>query len=160
MDDLKEIMHYALEKGYTIAWGADVSEKGFSHGNGVAIVPEKEVKSMNDLEQSKWENLSKKEQAKQLYSFDEPRTEMVITQELRQKAFDNYQTTDDHGMLIVGTAKDQNGNLYYKIKNSWGTDQKYKGYFYASKAFVEYKTMSIMINKNATPKYLRKKLNI
>jgi bleomycin hydrolase len=158
--DMMQVIDGAIENNFTVAWAADVSEKGFSWTNGVAIVPEEEVKSMNNLEQAKWEALSKAELQKQLYSFDGPVSEKKITQELRQTAFDNYQTTDDHGMLIVGTAKDQAGNLYYKIKNSWGVDQKYKGYFYASKAFVEYKTMTLMLHKDALPTAIRKKLNI
>jgi len=160
LDEMMKLIDDNLAAGYTVAWAADVSEKGFSWKNGVAIVPEDEIKNMNDLEQSKWENLSAKEKKEQLYAFDGPITEKTITQEMRQKAFDDYQTTDDHGMLIVGTAKDQNGNLYYKIKNSWGTDQKYDGYFYASKAFVEYKTMSIMVNKASVNKGLSKKLGL
>ena len=160
LDELMQTINNAIDNDYTVAWAADVSEKGFSWKNGVAIIPENEVKSMNNLEQSKWENLTAAEKKKALYSFDGPRTEKKITQEVRQLAFDNYQTTDDHGMLLVGTAKDQAGNHYFKVKNSWGTDQKYKGYFYASDAFVSYKTMSIMINKNAIPKAIRKKLNI
>jgi len=160
LKDFMDVINANIENGYSIAWAADVSENGFSWKNGVAIVPEDDIKSMNDLEQSKWEKLSKKELKKQLYSFDEPHTEKVITQEVRQAAFDNYETTDDHGMLIMGTAKDQNGTLYYKVKNSWSTDQKYDGYFYASKSFVEYKTMSILINKESIPKNLRKKLNL
>jgi len=160
LEEFMQVIDANIDGGYTVAWAADVSENGFSWKNGVAIVPEEDVKSMNDLEQSKWEKLSKKELKKQLYSFDEPHTEKKITQEIRQAAFDNYETTDDHGMLIMGTAKDQNGTLYYKIKNSWSTDQKYDGYFYASKAFVQYKTMSILINKEAIPKSLLKKLNL
>jgi len=160
VEELMQTINNAIDNDYTVAWAADVSEKGFSWKNGVAIVPENEVKSMNNLEQSKWENLTAAEKRKALYSFDGPRTEKKITQEVRQKAFDNYQTTDDHGMLLVGTAKDQAGNHYFKVKNSWGTDQKYDGYFYASDAFVAYKTMSIMINKKAIPKAIRKKLNI
>ncbi len=160
LDELMQTINNAIDNDYTVAWAADVSEKGFSWKNGVAIVPENEVKSMNNLEQSKWENLTAAEKKKALYSFDGPRTEKKITQEVRQLAFDDYQTTDDHGMLLVGTAKDQAGNHYFKVKNSWGTDQKYDGYFYASDAFVAYKTMSIMINKNAIPKAIRKKLNI
>ncbi len=160
LNELMQTINYAIDNDYTVAWAADVSEKGFSWKNGVAIVPENEVKSMNNLEQSKWENLTAAEKKKALYSFDGPRTEKKITQEVRQKAFDNYQTTDDHGMLLVGTAKDQEGNHYFKVKNSWGTDQKYDGYFYASDAFVAYKTMSILVNKNSIPKAIRKKLNI
>ena len=160
LNELMETINYGIDNDYTVAWAADVSEKGFSWKNGVAIVPENEVKSMNNLEASKWENLTTAEKRKTLYSFDGPRTEKKITQELRQEAFDNYQTTDDHGMLLVGTAKDQAGNHYFKVKNSWGTEQKYEGYFYASDAFVAYKTMSIMIHKNSIPKAIRKKLNI
>ena len=84
----------------------------------------------------------------------------MITQELRQIDFDNYQTTDDHGMLIVGTAKDQLGTVYYKVKNSWGTYNDYDGYFFASKPYVQYKTMSIMVHKDAIPKNIRKKMNL
>ncbi len=115
---------------------------------------------MNDSEKLKWTTLSAKEKENQLYSFDKPGKEKTITQEMRQEAFDNYTTTDDHGMLIVGIAYDQNGNKYYKVKNSWGTNDKYNGFFYASEAFVRYKTMSIMINKNALPKQIAKKLNL
>lgn len=160
LKEMMKVIDANLEKGYTISWGADVGKDGFSRNEWVAVVPENDVKNMNDLEQNKWGKLTKKEQSKYKNSFDSPRTEKVITQDIRQKAFDNYISTDDHGMLIVGTAKDQNGTLYYKIKNSWGINQKFKGYFYASKAYVEYKTISIMVNKESIPKVLRKKLNI
>jgi len=157
---MMETIDNAIAKGYTVAWAADVSEKGFQWRKGFAVVPDEEIKEMAGLEQSKWEEMSKKDKLKMLYKFDKPVKEKVITQENRQEAFDDYQTTDDHGMLIVGTAKDQNGNDYYIIKNSWGTNQVYDGYFYASKAFVAYKTTSLMINKESLPKKLRKKLNI
>ena len=160
LNEMMEVINNAIDNGYTVAWAADVSEKGFDWRKGVAIVPEDDESKMNDTEQSKWETLTPAEKRKMLYSFDGPRTEKKITQEMRQKAFDNYQTTDDHGMLLVGSAKDQNGNHYFKVKNSWGTDQKYKGYFYASDAFVAYKTMSIMIHKDAIPKAIRKKLDL
>lgn len=151
LNDMMSIIDNALNNGYTIAWAADVSEKGFSWTDGLAIVPETDIENLSGLEKDKWEKKSKKEQMAELYKFDKPRKEKTITQELRQKAFDNYQTTDDHGMLIVGIAKDQNGTKYYKIKNSWGTDQKYEGYFYASEAYVKYKTMSIMLHEGAVP---------
>ncbi|NPA37580.1 MAG: aminopeptidase [Chlorobi bacterium] len=160
LDELKEIMHYALEKGYTIAWGADVSEKGFSHRNGIAIVPETDIKEMSGSEREKWEKLTPAERKARAYSFDGPVKEKVITQEMRQKAFDNYKTTDDHGMHITGMVKDQTGKIFYKVKNSWNTNNKYKGYFYASEPFVLYKTMDIMIHKDAIPKEIRKKLGI
>ena len=160
LEDLKEIFHNALEKGYTIAWGADVSEKGFSFRKGIAIVPETDVKDMSDLERAKWEKMTKSEKDKMLYNFDHPVKEKVITQEMRQKAFDNYKTTDDHGMHITGMVKDQTGKVFYKVKNSWNTNNKYNGYFYASEPFVMLKTMDIMIHKDAIPKDIRKKLGI
>ncbi len=159
VDEMIEIFDNALENGYTIAWASDISEKGFSWRNGVAIVPDEAKQDLTGTEQEKWEKLSKKDKQNMLYSFEEPVKEKEITQEMRQEAFDNYQTTDDHGMHIVGIAKDQNGNKYYKVKNSWGTEQKYDGFFYASEAFVKYKTMSFMIHKDATPKKIAKKLN-
>lgn len=159
-DDLTAIFENSLKNGYTIGWASDVSEKGFSYRNGVAIVPENNIEEMADSEQAKWEAMTPAERQKRLYSFDGPVNEKVITAEMRQEAFDNYQTTDDHGMQITGMVKDQNGNIYYKVKNSWNTGNKYDGYFYASEAFVKYKTMSIMIHKDALTKSLKKKLGI
>ena len=115
---------------------------------------------MNNLEMAKWENMSQKEKDKDLYSFDKPGKEKVITQEDRQREFDNYKTTDDHGMHITGIAKDQNGNKYYIVKNSWAESNSYKGYFYASEAFVKFKTTDFMVNKKALPEGIRKKLNL
>ena len=160
LDELMQTINNAINNGYTVAWAADVSERGFNWRKGVAVVPEDDEAKMNDTEQSKWEKLDAKERRKVLYAFDGPRTEKLITQEMRQKAFDNYRTTDDHGMLLVGSATDQAGNHYFKVKNSWGTDQVYKGYFYASDAFVADKTMSIMINKKAIPKAILKKMQL
>ena len=157
LEEMMAIFDYALENGYTIAWGGDVSEKGFSHKKGLAIVPETDVKVMADSERSKWED---KEDA-DFFKFKEIVPEKTITQELRQEAFDNWTTTDDHGMHIVGLATDQNGNRYYKTKNSWNTDHsEYEGFLYMSEAYVKYKTMNIVLNKKALPKDIRKKLNI
>lgn len=158
LDELIQVMDYSLNEGYTIGWATDVSEKGFSHRNGVAIVPVTDEKEMSGSERAKWENMSKEQ--KQSYGFDGPVQEMNVTQELRQQAFDNYLTTDDHGMHITGMVKDQNGNVYYKVKNSWNVDSKYEGYLYASVPFVRYKTMSIMVHKNAIPKEIKKKLGL
>ncbi|MGE4587863.1 MAG: aminopeptidase C [Mangrovibacterium sp.] len=161
MNELEAIIDHALENGYTVAWAADVSEKGFNTSKeGVAVVPEVDLEEMSDAEIARWEKLSEKEKEDKLYELKKPGKEKKITQEMRQIAFDNYQTTDDHGMLIMGTATDQNGNLYYKVKNSWGDYNDYHGFFYASKPYVRYKTMSIMVHKEAIPKYIRKKLDL
>lgn len=161
MNELNEIIDNAINTGYTVAWAADVSEKGFATSQkGVAVIPAVDKANMTDAEITKWEKQTEKERNEELYKLNKPGAEKVITQEMRQIDFDNYQTTDDHGMVIVGTAKDQNGNLYYKVKNSWGDYNDYDGYFYASKPYVSYKTMSIMIHKDAIPKNIRKKLNI
>jgi bleomycin hydrolase len=144
-----------------VAWAADVSEKGFSTSKeGVAVIPEMDKAEMSDAEIAKWEKLSEKEKEEKLYELKKPGKEKEITQEMRQISFDNYQTTDDHGMLIMGTAKDQAGNFYYKVKNSWGNYNDYDGYFFASKPYVRYKTMSIMVHRDAIPKNIRKKLNL
>ncbi len=158
LDELIQVMDYSLNEGYTIGWATDVSEKGFSHKNGVAIVPVTDEKEMSGSERSKWESMSKEQ--KQSYGFDGPVQELNVTPEIRQQAYDNYLTTDDHGMHITGMVKDQNGSIYYKVKNSWNVDSKYEGYLYASMPFVRYKTMSIMVHKNAIPKEIRKKLGM
>ncbi len=160
LDDLKEIMHTTLEQGHTIAWASDVSEKGFSFSKGVAIVPDADIEEMGGSERQKWEAMSKVERDRMMYSFSGPVKEKLITAEMRQEQFDNYLTTDDHGMHITGMAKDQEGNFYYKVKNSWDTNNIYDGYFYASEPFVLLKTMNIMINKNTLSKDLKRKLGI
>ena len=161
LNELEEIIDNSVNMGYTVAWAADVSEKGFSTSQkGVAVIPEVDKANMTDAEITKWEKKTEKERNEELYKLSKPGKEKLITQEMRQIDFDNYQTTDDHGMLIVGTAKDQNDNSYYKVKNSWGDYNDFDGYFYASKPYVKYKTMSIMVHKDAIPKNIRKKLNL
>jgi bleomycin hydrolase len=161
LDEMMKIIDNSLNTGYTVAWAADVSEKGFSTSKkGVAVVPDADVKDMTDSELSKWEKLTAKEKSEQLYKLDKPGKEKHITQEMRQEAFDDWQTTDDHGMHIIGLAKDQNGTMYYKVKNSWGDYNAWDGYFYASKPYVRYKTTCIMVNKNAIPQDIRKKLGL
>jgi len=161
LNELDEIIDNAINTGYTVAWAADVSEKGFSTSQkGVAVLPLVDKANMTDAEINKWEKQTEKERNEDLYKLAKPGLEKVITQEIRQIDFDNYQTTDDHGMVIVGTAKDQNGTPYYKVKNSWGKYNDYDGYFFASKPYVMCKTTSIMIHKDAIPKNIRKKLNL
>ncbi|MCX6222330.1 MAG: aminopeptidase [Bacteroidia bacterium] len=159
LNDLQQIVDNALDKGYTVAWAADVSEKGFATSQkGVAVVPEASKADMTDAEITKWEKLSDADKDKELYKLSKPGKEKVITQEIRQAAFDSQETTDDHAMHIIGTAKDQNGTVYYKIKNSWGPYNSYDGYFYASAPYIQYKTTAIMVHKDAVPQELRKKL--
>lgn len=160
IEDFEKIFDNAVDNGYPVAWASDVSDKGFNWSKGVAIVPEVNFEEMSGSDKDRWTQLSQKEKDAKLYSFEKPGKEMKITQELRQEAFNNYQTTDDHGMLLVGKAKDQTGTVYYKVKNSWGADGVYDGYFYVSKPFVLYKTTSIMVHKNAVPKDILNKLGI
>jgi len=159
MDEIMQIVDHALESGYSIAWGSDVSEKGFAFRKGVAVVPETETENMADSEISKWQNMSRDQ--KSAYGTEYPVKEKEITQEMRQIAFDNYESTEDHMMHIVGTAKDQNGSKYFLVKNSWGTDlNSHKGYFYASIPFVQYKTVSVLMHKDAIPVGIAKKLGL
>ena len=161
LNDLEDIIDYSLNNGYTVAWAADVSEKGFETSNkGVAVMPSAPAEDMSDAEIAKWEALPEKEKEKELYALDKTAPEIEVTPEMRQVAFDNYQTTDDHGMQIIGTAKNSDGKIFYKVKNSWGDYNLYHGYFYASKPYVAYKTMSIMVNKNAIPQIIREKLGL
>lgn len=160
LDELIEIMDKAIMDGYTIGWGSDVSEKGFSWKNGVAIVPDEDKKDLSGTEKEKWEKLTPAEKAAATYSFDGTAKEKTITQQMRQEGFDDFTTTDDHGMHIVGIYKDAKGNKFYKVKNSWGDSGKYNGYFFASEAFVRYKTIDIQINKNALSSEMKSKLGI
>ncbi len=161
LEELDLIISNAIDNDFTVAWAADVSEKGFSStSDGVAIIPEVNLEEMSNSEQRKWERMSDSERDEELYTFEGPSLEKEITQELRQIGFDNYQTTDDHGMLIVGKASDQDGNIYYKVKNSWGDYNDFGGYFYASESYVQYKTMSIMVHKDAIPRDIQRKLGL
>lgn len=161
LNELMETIDYSIDKGYTVMWASDVSEKGFQYLKGFAVVPvEKKNDNLSGTELARWVKLSKAEKEGELYKFEEPEEEMVIDQKVRQEAFDNYETTDDHGMVFVGTAVDQNGTKYYKVKNSWGTEQVYGGFFYASEAFVKYKTMDILVHKDAVPAKILKKLHL
>ncbi len=161
LDELQQIVDYSLQNGYSVLWAADVSDKGFATSiKGIAVVPDKTLKDMSNAEIAKWDSLSEKEKEATYYKFDKPGKERDITQEVRQEAFDNLETTDDHAMHLIGLAKDQNGTLYYKVKNSWGNYNQFKGYFYASQPYLRYKTTAIMVNKASIPEAIRKKLNL
>ena len=159
LDEFIETIDNALMNGYTVAWATDVSEIGFSR-SGIAIVPDLESTENAGSDQSHWLGLSASEKTNEIRGKvgREILKEKTITQEARQVAYDNYETTDDHGMQIYGIAKDQQGNKYYMVKNSWGETGPYKGLWYASEAFLRYKTMSVVINKNALPKSIASKL--
>lgn len=146
LNDITDIIDNALKKGYSVAWATDVSEKYFSYKNGVAYVPAKPFDEMSAKEKETM--------------FSEPKPEMEITAANRQAAFDNYETTDDHGMHIVGLAKDQNGKEYYIVKNSWGATNDYKGYLYVTKNYVKYKTTAFLLNKGGIPAGVSKKLGL
>lgn len=147
LEDMRRIADNALANNYTIEWASDVSEKGFNFKNGLAIVPEKDFDEMTQSEKDSM--------------FTKPGKEKTITQKMRQDAFDNLTTTDDHGMQITGSAKDQAGNDYYLVKNSWGTDKNdLEGYFYCSVPYFLFKTTSMMVNKRAVPKDIADKLGI
>lgn len=157
IDELMEVMDYAIDNGYTVAWGSDVSEQGFSR-NGVAVMPDTDNAELSGSDMARWTGMSAADRRTEITS--RPMPEIEVTQEMRQTAFDNWETTDDHGMLIYGIANDQNGKPYFMVKNSWGDEGTYKGIWYASKTFVKYKTINIVVHKSALPKEIAKKLGI
>lgn len=157
IDEFMEVMDYAVKQGFTIAWGSDVSEVGFTR-NGIAVMPDLERTDLSGSDMARWTGMTPADKSKEAVS--KPGPEVEATQEMRQAAFDNWETTDDHGMLIYGIAKDQTGKEYFMVKNSWGTDNKYEGTWYASKPFVRYKTMNIVLHKDALPKAIAKKLGL
>lgn len=160
IDELMQVFDNAINTGYSIAWGSDVSEKGFTR-SGIAVMPDIEAMERSGSDQDHWLGLSKSEKDAEIKKMiEKPCKEIEVTQEMRQEAYDNYETTDDHGMQIYGIAKDQTGKKFYMVKNSWGTDNKYKGTWYASETFVKYKTMNIVVHKDALPKAIKDKLGI
>jgi len=158
LDDLMNVTVNALKEGYTVAWGADVSEKGFSFKNGLAIVPEDistvQVKGRDN------KNFSDAGADKISNAFLEPVKELEITAEIRQEGYDNKTTTDDHGMHIVGLYTDQNGKNYFLVKNSWGTGNYPEGYFYVSENYFKYKTINVFLHKDAISKDVKKKVGL
>lgn len=158
LEDLMRIIYNAIDNGYTVLWGGDVSEKGFTRqGIGVALKPEKKVKAGSDQEHWVGKDTEKKDTttvAKLPEEIEE------VTDSLRLDAYNRKMTTDDHGMHIYGYATDQNGTKYFMVKNSWGENNKYKGTWYMSEKFIAFKTLNIAIHKDALPKDLKKKLNV
>ena len=161
MDEMMRIIDNAIEQGYTVAWGGDVSEDGFTRqGLAYAIDNKAAETSLAGSDMAKWLKLTAAAKKSQIDAMGCKVPEITPTQEMRQERFDNWELTDDHGMLIYGIAKDQNGKEYYMVKNSWGETGEYKGIWYMTKAFIAANTMDYMVNKNAIPKDIRKKLGI
>ena len=159
MEEMMAIIDNALAKGYTLAWGADVSEICFTR-KGLGVVPnEDEAVDLTGSDMARWLGLSATDKREELTK--KPLPEKTITQEMRQAAYDSWENTDDHGMQIFGTAKDQNGKRYYMVKNSWGTQKsEYKGIWYVSEAYMQYKTNDVLVHKDAIPTAIRKKLGV
>jgi bleomycin hydrolase len=162
LDELIQIMDYSLENGYTVSWDGDVSEKGFSHPDGVAIIPELEKTDLySKTDAERLGKMTKEQLEKEAYKFSSPFPEVKVTQESRQEGFDTKKTTDDHLMHLTGIAKDQNGTKYYVTKNSWGTDRNpFGGYLNMSESYVRAKTIAIMVHRKAIPDGIRTKLGI
>jgi bleomycin hydrolase len=161
LDEMMGVLDHALENGYTICWDADVGEKSYDWKRGIALMPSTEIEDLSGLERARWDELSESEQQALFYDFSTPKKERSITQESRQEMFDNYLTTDDHLMHITGSARDQEGNKFYLVKNSWGTGAHiYKGYHYVSEAYMRAKTIFFMVHKEAVPASTAQKLGL
>lgn len=161
LDEMKAIADNSIHNGYSFVWAADVSEPAFKWYKGYALLPvPKGEGNLEGSELDRWVTLSDKDREAEMYEFDGPVEEVNVTQEYRQTGFDNYETTDDHGMTIIGIATDQEGNKYYKVKNSWDTNQIYKGYFYTSEPYFLAKTINILVNKNSIPNDIKKKMGL
>ena len=160
MEDMARIIDNAIMNGYTVAWGGDVSEEGFTRQGLAYFYDTKKMESLAGSEMARWLKLSPQKKTSLIDSLGVNVPELAPTQEQRQQRYDNWELTDDHGMLIFGIAKDQNGKEYYMVKNSWGETGAYKGIWYMTKNYVVANTMNYMVNKNAIPKDIRKKLGI
>ena len=154
LDEFMAIIDNAINNGYTVAWGGDVSEPGFTR-NGLAILVDTEAKATSGSDQERWVGKAEDKPAEKAAV-----KEIEVTQENRQLWFDEKTSTDDHGMHLYGIAKDQNGNKFYLIKNSWGESGEYKGIWYMSEQFCKGKALDILVNKKAVPKEILKKLGL
>lgn len=158
LSELKEIVDNSLDKGMPVVWAADVSEGGFKWKEGFAVMPKKRTEAdMDGTELARWVHLSDQERNDKQFDVKGPVEEIEVTAESRQEMFDRQETTDDHGMEIVGTATDRKGNRYYKVKNSWDTNQVYDGFFYVSEPYFLAKTLSVLVHKDAIPSKISKK---
>lgn len=158
LDEMEQIVDNAISNGYSVAWSADMSEKSWQWDNGYAIMPKlKSEADMSKKELERWKKLPNKDREKELYEFNGPQPEIEVTQEVRQQMFDSFETVDDHLMVIVGLAKDQKGNKFYKVKNSWDTNHIYDGYIYVSSAYFRAKTIDIMVHKDGVPTSIQEK---
>ena len=160
IDEMMQVIDNALELGYTVAWGGDVSEEGFTRQGLAYNIDTKATENLQGSDMARWLKLSPSKRRDILDELGCTVPELIPTQEMRQQRYDNWELTDDHGMLIYGIAKDQNGKEYYMVKNSWGESGDYKGIWYMTKAFIAANTMDYMVNKNAIPKDIRKKLGL
>ena len=161
MDEMMQIIDNAIEQGYTIAWGGDVSEDGFTRkGLAYAVDTKKTESELKGSDMARWLKLTTEKKRNIIDSLGCTVPEIVPTQQMRQERFDNWELTDDHGMHIYGVAKDQNGKEYYMVKNSWGESGDYKGTWYMTKAFIAANTMDFLVNKKAIPANIRKKLGL
>ena len=160
LDDMMRIIDNAVMNGYTVAWGGDVSEPGFTRDGLAYSIDAKKAQSLSGSDMAHWLKLTKTEKKNVLDSLGCKVPEVTPTQKLRQERFDNWELTDDHGMLIYGIAKDHNGKEYYMVKNSWGETGDYKGIWYMTKNYIANNTLDFIVNKNAVPKDIRKKLGI
>lgn len=160
LDELMQVAENSIMQGYTFVWGGDVSDKGFSWKNGIAIDPDEESTDITGTDRDKWESLSSQEKNKAVYGFETIVPEKKVTQEMRQKMYDTWESGDDHGMHAVGIAKDQKGNKYYIIKNSWNTSNPYKGFLYMSEPYFRGHCLDIMVHKDAIPAEIKAKLGL
>ena len=158
LDEFMAIIDNAVENGYTVLWGGDVSEPGFTR-DGLAVLLDTEAKATTGSDQERWVGKAEDKPAAAAEKKELPK-ELQVTQEIRQRMYDEKTSTDDHGMHLYGTAKDQNGTKYYLIKNSWGVTGAYDGTWYMSENFVKGKTLNFVVNKKALPKDIAKKLGI